>query len=67
MSDDEVSFRMTIPLDSDGFLRRECPTCEREFKWQPSEAEDEEDVESADDVGRVVSIQQPAADLTSVT
>ncbi len=23
----------TIPLDSDGFLRRECPTCEREFKW----------------------------------
>ena len=24
---------MEIPLDSDGFLRRECPTCEREFKW----------------------------------
>ncbi|HEV7751795.1 MAG TPA: hypothetical protein VGO71_09640, partial [Baekduia sp.] len=21
-----------MPLDSDGFLRRECPTCEREFK-----------------------------------
>ena len=24
---------MSVPLDSDGFLRRECPTCEREFKW----------------------------------
>ncbi len=22
-----------FPLDSDGFLRRECPTCGREFKW----------------------------------
>jgi hypothetical protein len=44
---DEVSFEMTIPLDSDGFLRRECPTCEREFKWRPSAAEVEEPVEPA--------------------
>lgn len=22
-----------MPLDSEGFLRRECPTFEREFKW----------------------------------
>lgn len=22
-----------LPLDSDGFLRRECPHCEKEFKW----------------------------------
>ena len=22
-----------LPLDSEGYLRRECPTCEREFKW----------------------------------
>lgn len=44
-----MSFGMTIPLDSDGFLRRECPICEREFKWRPSEAEAEEDVEPADD------------------
>ncbi|MGO9584470.1 MAG: hypothetical protein ACLP36_16925 [Acidimicrobiales bacterium] len=33
MSDNEVSLEMSVPLDSDGFLRRECPTCEREFKW----------------------------------
>jgi hypothetical protein len=33
MSDDEVTLEMSMPLDSDGFLRRECPTCERELKW----------------------------------
>lgn len=33
MSDDEVTLGMSVPLDSDGFVRRECPTCEREFKW----------------------------------
>ncbi len=27
---------MSLPLDGDGFLRRERPTCEREFKWLPS-------------------------------
>jgi hypothetical protein len=34
---DEVSVAMSLPLDSDGFLRRECPTCEREFKWLSAE------------------------------
>jgi hypothetical protein len=29
---DEYQTSMSVPLDSDGFLRRECPTCEREFK-----------------------------------
>lgn len=32
---------MSVPLDADGFLRRECPTCEREFKWLPSQGETE--------------------------
>lgn len=27
-----MSYSMTLPLD-DGFLRRECPNCERQFKW----------------------------------
>jgi DNA-directed RNA polymerase subunit RPC12/RpoP len=48
MSDDEISFGMTIPLDSDGFLRRECPTCKREFKWRPTP---EADAEPAQDGG----------------
>lgn len=33
MSGGEVNLGMSIPLDSDGFLRRQCPVCEREFKW----------------------------------
>ena len=28
----EMEVSINLPLD-DGFLRRECPTCEREFKW----------------------------------
>lgn len=27
-----MSYSMMLPLD-DGFLRRECPSCERQFKW----------------------------------
>jgi hypothetical protein len=36
VSDDKVQLSMSLPLDSDGFLRRECPTCERELKWRPT-------------------------------
>ena len=39
MSDIELS--VSFPLDSDGFLRRACPTCSREFKWLPGETEAE--------------------------
>jgi hypothetical protein len=41
VSENEVAIGISLPLDSDGFLRRECPTCEREFKWlhtSPEEA-----------------------------
>lgn len=38
---------MSLPLDEDGFLRRECPTCEREFKWLPDQG-DELDDQSVD-------------------
>jgi hypothetical protein len=41
VTDGEVTLSMAIPLDSDGFLRRECPTCEREFKWLPGSGDDE--------------------------
>ena len=45
MSDIELTVR--LPLDSDGFLRRECPTCEREFKWLlTTEAEEDAAVPS---------------------
>jgi hypothetical protein len=39
MSDVELS--IPFPLDDDGFLRRECPTCDREFKWLPAHDETE--------------------------
>jgi hypothetical protein len=38
---DEIQLSMSLPLDSDGFLRRECPTCEREFKWLSSDSDEE--------------------------
>lgn len=43
-SDDQVELGMSLPLDLDGFLRRECPTCGREFKAfvDPDEDDDAE-------------------------
>jgi hypothetical protein len=38
---DEISIPMALPLDEDGFLRRECPTCKREFKCIVAEDEDD--------------------------
>lgn len=32
---------VSLPLDNDGFLRRECPNCEAEFKWHDGPANDE--------------------------
>lgn len=29
---------VSMPLDNDGFLRRECPTCQRQFKWHSGPA-----------------------------
>lgn len=30
---DEIRMPMEVPLDSDGYLRRQCPTCDKQFKW----------------------------------
>jgi hypothetical protein len=48
MSDDEVALAMSLPLDSDGFLRRECPTCDREFKWFPNTDDEVASTEAPD-------------------
>jgi hypothetical protein len=29
----DFSLPVSVALDKDGFLRRECPNCERQFKW----------------------------------
>jgi len=36
---DLVRIPIEFPLDSDGFLRRECPSCERQFKWHHDSSE----------------------------
>lgn len=35
-----MEIEMTLPLDNDGFMRRECPNCEREFKWHQGPSDD---------------------------
>lgn len=39
----EFSIEMGVPLDEDGFLRRACPTCGREFKWLHTEIDGDAD------------------------
>jgi len=41
--------QLSVPLDDEGFLRRECPTCEREFKWLPTKNNGGEEMKSAAD------------------
>lgn len=45
--DGEISIPVSVPVDQDGFLRRECPTCEEQFKWYAHE-EGDSDVEIVD-------------------
>lgn len=44
---DQIRVPVSLPLDDDGFLRRECPTCEQEFKWY-SHSEGSDDAEHVD-------------------
>src|SRR6266480_5779802 len=40
---DEISLPLSLPLDKDGFLRRECPHCGRQFKqWRTTCDEEQE-------------------------
>lgn len=48
---DEAELSVSLPLDSDGFLRRECPTCEREFKWLNGSEDEAAESEQAADGG----------------
>jgi len=40
MSEDVVHLSLALPLDSDRFLRRQCSTCEREFKLRPTSGDE---------------------------
>lgn len=36
-----ITRQVNIPVDADGFVRRECPHCMREFKWLPAQPQHE--------------------------
>ncbi|GGT27906.1 hypothetical protein GCM10010271_34830 [Streptomyces kurssanovii] len=40
----DMEIPMNLPLDNDGFVRRECPHCVSQFKWHhgPANAEAEQ-------------------------
>jgi hypothetical protein len=42
-----VDIPIALPLDSDGFLRRECPRCEQQFKWHHGPANEEAESHTA--------------------
>jgi hypothetical protein len=41
---------ISLPLDADGFLRRECPNCIQQFKWHHDKTDDAPDDFVYDDV-----------------
>ncbi len=40
---EERAFALSVPLDGDGFFRRACPTCGREFNWLHCEDDGSDD------------------------
>ncbi|MGV9880709.1 hypothetical protein [Streptomyces sp. NPDC003006] len=42
-----MDIQMTLPLDHDGFLRRQCPRCVRQFKWHHGPANEEAEQQPA--------------------
>jgi endogenous inhibitor of DNA gyrase (YacG/DUF329 family) len=60
--DDEFTIQVSLPLDSDGFLRRECPRCRRQFKWHSGPANEEAESHSRPSAYSCPLCGQPAAD-----
>lgn len=60
--DDEYELQVSVPLDSDGFLRRECPRCMRQFKWHNGPANEESEQHARPAAYSCPLCGQPAAD-----
>jgi len=45
---EEVIGVMELPLDAEGFVRRQCPHCRREFKWHESPSQTVDAIEEED-------------------
>lgn len=37
----EIQVTYELPIDNDGFVRRQCPSCEKQFKWHHGPASEE--------------------------
>ncbi|MHB8598779.1 MAG: hypothetical protein ACYDER_18420 [Ktedonobacteraceae bacterium] len=46
-----IAIEMTVPLDGDGFLRRECPNCEQQFKLKQADTNIETQEDNEDNNG----------------
>lgn len=57
----EIEVSVDIPNDSDGFIRRECPHCMRQFKWHDGPANEEAERHPAADMYNCPLCGQPAA------
>lgn len=57
---DVIEFSIAMPLDEDGFLRRECPTCEREFKWLAAQDDADKNESSSPDEVRCPYCNTPS-------
>lgn len=55
-----MDLSIELPLDNDGFLRRECPHCELEFKWHNGPANEEAEQHAAFDTFYCPLCGQPA-------
>jgi len=51
---------ISLPIDNDGFLRRECPTCLRQFKWHHGPANEEAEQQPAAETYYCPLCGQPA-------
>lgn len=57
---DEHTIQVSLPLDSDGFLRRECPHCKQQFKWHFGPANEEAERQAPPSVYNCPLCGQPA-------
>lgn len=60
--DDEYQIQISVPLDTDGFLRRECPHCMRQFKWHDGPANEEAERHARPEAYSCPLCGQPAGD-----
>jgi endogenous inhibitor of DNA gyrase (YacG/DUF329 family) len=61
--DDEFEIEVSVPIpqDADGFIRRECPHCMRQFKWHDGPANEDAEQHAAPSTYNCPLCGQPAA------